>query len=76
MFYNLAPEFFFEYVTQCPAYGWVAGRPINRLRFFKFKENKITKENFVQNFCLILFFTSHQESFSYGGTGLPGFNHY
>ena len=24
--------------------------------------------------CLILFFTSHQQSFSYKGTGLPGLN--
>ena len=24
--------------------------------------------------CLILFFTSHQESFRYKGTGLPGLN--
>ena len=27
-------------------------------------------------FCLILFFTSHQQSFSYKGTGLPGLNKY
>ena len=26
--------------------------------------------------CLILFFTSHQQSFSYKGTGLPGLNQY
>ena len=26
--------------------------------------------------CLILFFTSHQQSFSYIGTGLPGLNQY
>ena len=27
-------------------------------------------------FCLIWFFTSHQQSFSYKGTGLPGLNQY
>ena len=27
-------------------------------------------------FCLILFFTSHHQSFSYRGTGLPGLNQY
>ena len=27
-------------------------------------------------FCLIWFFTSHQQSFSYIGTGLPGLNQY
>ena len=27
-------------------------------------------------FCLICFFTSHQQSFSYKGTGLPGLNQY
>ena len=27
-------------------------------------------------FCLIGFFTSHQQSFSYIGTGLPGLNKY
>ena len=27
-------------------------------------------------FCLIRFFTSHQQSFSYIGTGLPGLNQY
>ena len=26
--------------------------------------------------CLICFFTSHQQSFSYKGTGLPGLNQY
>ena len=26
--------------------------------------------------CLIWFFTSHQQSFSYKGTGLPGLNQY
>ena len=26
--------------------------------------------------CLILFFTSHQQSFRYIGTGLPGLNQY
>ena len=26
--------------------------------------------------CLIRFFTSHQQSFSYKGTGLPGLNQY
>ena len=26
--------------------------------------------------CLILFFTSHQQSFSYKGTGLPGLSQY
>ena len=26
--------------------------------------------------CLISFFTSHQQSFSYVGTGLPGLNQY
>ena len=26
--------------------------------------------------CLIWFFTSHQQSFSYLGTGLPGLNQY
>ena len=28
------------------------------------------------DFCLICFFTSHQQSFSYKGTGLPGLNQY
>ena len=27
-------------------------------------------------FCLICFFTSHQQSFSFLGTGLPGLNQY
>ena len=26
--------------------------------------------------CLIWFFTSHQQSFSYKGTGIPGLNQY
>ena len=30
----------------------------------------------VYLFCLIWFFTSHQQSFSYIGTGLPGLNQY
>ena len=29
-----------------------------------------------QKFCLICFFTSHQQSFSYIGTSLPGLNQY
>ena len=39
--------------------------------------------SFLVAFCfyclfvsLILFFTSHQQSFSYKGTGLPGLNQY
>ena len=30
----------------------------------------------LENDCLIWFFTSHQQSFSQTGTGLPGFNQY
>ena len=38
---------------------------------------KITlKSHFCHKFCLIWFFTSHQQSFSYKGTDLPGSNQY
>ena len=38
---------------------------------------KITlKSHFCHNFCLIWFFTSHQQSFSYKGMDLPRSNQY
>ena len=42
-----------------------------RLQFAKVKVNSTISVLFV---CLIGLFTSHQQSFSYKGTGLPGLN--
>ena len=36
----------------------------------------LTQSRYVCFVCLIWFFTSHQQSFSFKGTGLPGLNQY
>ena len=37
---------------------------------------QLVKMHVTLDFCLIWFFTSHQQSFIYKGTGLPGLNQY
>ena len=50
----------------------------NVLYTFQFPLYQSDNEPNLQGFfvCLIWFFTSHQQSFSYTGTGLPGLNQY
>ena len=44
----------------------------NRTGTFFFINQKLNLASFCLFVRLILFFTSHQQSFSYKGTGLPG----
>ena len=63
---------------------WVLKRTVSLRWFFRASKTNV-KIDGLENisdftpklcFCLIRFFTSHQQSFSYKGTGLPGLNQY
>ena len=83
---NVAPLVLIEqtrtFGNRAPAYGWwplwVCIIIVVVVYFYKklYFTGYWTRDARYVLFCLIWFFASHQQSFSYKGTGLPGLNKY